>query len=474
VLRMVDTLNLWRKPLKVLGEVVGLPKLTMPEKNASPEEWDRYGKRDTEIIRAMCLRWWSWLREEDLGSAANTLAAQALTTYRHRFLTHPIFLDQNKPALELARDGYSGGRVECFTIGKLPSPSYLLDVNSMYPWVMETEQYPTKLVTHARRIDLPELERWLSRYCVMARVVVDTPEACYPCRVPGYLLHPVGRFETVLSTPELIHALRHRRIVRVLDAAVYQRAPIFKAWVNYMWSRRRECLLTGDTFGAWVMRMLGNSLYGKFGQRGWHTEIRAEVPGIGVGAWTEIDADTGRVYRMRALAGVLVVEYQEGEATFSHPAIAAHVTAWGRIRLWELIQAAGGHNVAYCDTDSVWVNPEGFERLEPRIDPGRLGGLKLEQTVQEGVVYGPKDYVRDGVRRTKGVRKSAVWLTPNTVEQDLWLGLKGLIQRGQTDAPRIRRHVKHLARVYHKGVVLPGGRTRPWTLPEEWNAWVDR
>lgn len=474
VLRMVDTLNLWRKPLKVLGEVVGLSKYEMPDGWTDREAGDRYCKRDVEIIRAMCLRWWGWLKSEDLGSAANTLAAQALTTYRHRFLTHPIFLDGNKAALSLSRDGYSGGRVECFRVGKLERTSYLLDVNSMYPAVMESEQYPTKLVLHCRRIDLAELTRWLTRYCVMARVEIDTPEPCYPCRVPGYLLHPVGRFQTVLATPELIHALQHGRIVRVLDAAIYQRAPIFKSWVGDMYRRRQEYQAAGDTFGAWVTKLMLNSLYGKFGQRGWKTEIRADVPWNGVGAWTEIDADTGRVYRMRALAGVLVVEYQEGEATFSHPAIAAHVTAWGRMRLWDLIQTAGAPNVDYCDTDSVWTNEEGLRRLWGRIDPHRLGALKLEAIDSDVEIHGPKDYRRGTLIRTKGVRSKAVWLTPDSVEQDMWIGLKGLIQRGTLDAPRVRTQVKVLSRVYRKGVILDSGRTRPWNLPGEWGAWGTR
>lgn len=474
VLKAVDSLNLWKVKLEELGEVVGVPKLEMPKDKTDRVAWDRYCKGDVTTLRAMCLKWWGWLKDEDMGSASVTLAAQALTTYRHRFLYHPIFLDNNPDALALSREGYSGGRTDCLTLGPVPMPAHLLDVCSMYPWVMQTEAYPVKLQLHTKRATRGDLERWLERRCVVARVTLSTPEPCYPCRVPGYLLFPVGRFETTLCTPELAHALKRGRVKRVHEAVVYDKAPIFREYVDEFYRRRLGYAEQGDKFGEEVCKLFLNSLYGKFGQRGWKTEIRVEVPWTGVWAWTEIDAETGKVYRMRALGGVLLVESQEGEAPYSHPAIAAHVTAWGRLRHWELLEAAGRDNVHYYDTDSVLVNDRGLERLSERIGQGELGSLKLERTWRTGTLFGPKDYERDGEHVTKGVRKKAVWIAPNQVEQEMWLGLKSLIMRGHTHAPLIRHQTRTLSRIYRKGVRLPSGRTRPWRLPREWGRWTPR
>lgn len=471
VIKMIDSLNLWRKPLAVLGQVVGLPKLDMPETWTDKETADTYCRRDVAILRKMCLKWWGWLKEEDMGSAAVTLASQAMTTYRHRFMTHPIFLDNNERALTLARDGYHGGRVECFSVGTLPTPTYLLDVNSMYPFVMERESYPTKLAFWCRYVSTSEMERWLKKYCVVARVTVDTPEPCYPLRVPQYLLHPVGRFETVLTTPELTHALARGRVVSISEAAVYERAPIFRSYVREFYERRLSYKRDGDAFGSEVTKLMLNSLYGKFGQRGWVTDIRTPVEYTGVGAWTEIDLETGKTYRCRALAGVLVVEHQEGEAPYSHPAISAHVTGWGRMELWKLIEGAGMDQTLYCSTDSVLVTERGLERLYDARHADALGALRLERKVERGTLYGPNDYELDGERKTKGVSKKAIWTTPNTLEQEQWLGLKSLIMKGHLESPLVRHQTKTLKRIYHKGHVEEGGRTRPFSLPLEWDAW---
>jgi hypothetical protein len=471
VIKVVDTLNLWRKPLAVLGDVVGVPKLDMPDLEAPREDWDRYCRRDVTVLREMCLRWWQWLRDEDLGSAAVTLASQAFTTYRHRYLTHPVFIDNNRGALRLSRDAYSGGRTECFRLGEIPPPVHVLDVNSLYPSVMRDEVYPSKLVTHMKHVTRAELSRWVKRYAVTARVTLTTDEPCYPLRVPGYLLHPVGTFTASLCTPELLHALTRDRIRRVHEVAVYETAPVFRAYVEDFWDRRRAAQRAGDTFADEVTKLMLNSLYGKLAQRGWKTEIREAVPWTGVGAWTEIDADTGKVHRVRALGGVLVVETQQGESRYSHPAIAAHVTAYGRLRLWDLIQTAGRDHVYYCDTDSVFTDDVGLARLSATLGPG-LGQLKRVQSYADPItIYGNKDYAGTGLFKCKGVRRRAVWTSPNTVEQELWVGIKGMIQRGQTDAPRVRLQTKQLRRVYHKGRVLPDGGTAPWCLPDDDGRW---
>lgn len=470
-IRIVCSLNLWKVKLAKLGDVVGLPKLEMPEEWADQARGDDYCIRDVEILHRMFMKWWAWLRENDMGSAANTLASQAFTTYRHRFLDYPLFIDANPKALGLARAGYSGGRVECLSIGKVPPSCKLLDVRSMYPWVMESEEYPTKLLGVYGWPSVSEVRKWLETRCVVARVVVETETPCYPCRVPGYLLFPVGRFETVLCGPELEQGLARGDVTRLVQAAVYERAPIFRSWVREMYPRRLAYAAEGDKFGVEVVKLLLNSLYGKFGQLGWKTEIRADVPYTGVGSWTEIDADTGLVHRVRALGGTVMVETQIGESRHSHPAIAAYVTAWARFRLWGLIQTAGIDSVHYCDTDSLLVDASGLERLAGLIGGDALGRLKIEPRTIE-YIHGPKDYVLDGgKRKAKGVKDSAVWVGENQVEQEQWLGPKGLILRDHLHAPLIRREVRTLARLYRKGVVLSTGRTRPWQLPAEWDAW---
>lgn len=471
-LRLWDTLNLWRTSLANLGKKVGREKLERPEDWHGSKRDDEYCKRDVEIIEAATLEWWEFLRRYDLGSVAPTLAAQALTTFRHRYLTHKLLCDDNEESHEMARAAYSGGRVECFRIGRVAGPLTLFDVRSMYPYVMREEAYPTILRSVYKRVDTDELRDLMKDASVVADVDIETDEAVYPFRSGGRLLFPVGCFRVSLSTPELVYALARGHVSRVRRVAVYSQAPLFRSFVDELYKLRVEARKAGNDFYAWHLRLLMNSLYGKFGQVMKKDVHIGSTPDLTPRVWAEIDAVTGESRTIRAFAGQLHELQIGGESWWSHPAIAAHVTAYARLHLWRLIREAGMRDVAYCDTDSLLVSAKGAIRLSGSWIGDDLGKLQVEATMPHALIHGPKDYVMGPKRRTKGVRQTAIWTGPNTIEQDHWFGLRGLVATGDVSAPRVKRITKRLARVYKKGKTLPGGRTRPWRLPAEAGAWL--
>jgi hypothetical protein len=466
-LRVLDTLNFWRQKLAVIGETVGLPKLAMPARSASPSTWDTYCRRDVEIIMEACLRWFAFLQAHDLGGFAPTLASQAMRSFRHRFLSARILIDSHPEALALARSAYLGGRVECFQIGKLKGPLTLYDINSHYSHCMSTQRYPTRLMATCRSPDLAEVGDWLTRYCVVARCQLTTEEPVYPVEHESKLLFPVGEFEAVLTTPELVHALSAERVTKITEIALYESAPIFWDYVHEIYSLRVEAARAGDTVLKWQCRGLLNALYGKFGQRGRVYERVSESPDLGIGVWTEIDAETGEVRNLRQFGGLIQEQKTEGESRDSHPAIAAHVTAHGRLALWEWMKRAGKGHVYYVDTDSLLVDAVGAARLAPFVSENALGKLKCEGVFTTGHLYGLKDYELGEIKRTKGVRAAARWIDANTVEQEHWTTLVGLLRRGDLSAPVVEQRVKHLRRVYTKGCVQSDGSIRPLRLPVE-------
>ena len=460
-LTLLDTLNWWRVPLKSLGESLSLPKLEMPSRRAGRAAWDRYARRDVEIIHAALHAWWVFLARYDLGGFAPTLASQAFRAFRHRFLSHPILIDDHTEALDLARRSLHGGRVECFRIGRVRGPVYHLDVNSMYPYVMHEHQFPTVLRLCARRVTIKECQTWLETMCVTADCSLRTEEPCYPSWIDNRLCFPVGCFRAVLSTPELRHAIAHGHLVAIHQAAVYERAPIFHRFIAEVYALRQEAAARGDEVNRYLLKILMNSLYGKFAQRGTTWETVGEAEDDDARVWTEIDADTGEITHFRQFAGQQQRRSRATEAFDSHPAIAAHVTAEARMHLWTLATRAGFANVYYCDTDSLMLNKDGARRLEPWIDPSRLGYLKLEARYPRLTLYGPKDYIAGSHRVVKGVRLTAQWIDDNTVVQERWSRLIGMIRSGRLDAPTTHQQQKVLQRTYQKGTVLPSGQVLP-------------
>lgn len=466
-LRVIDTLNIWRLPLTKIGEHVGLAKLPMPALDAPSKEWTRYARRDVEIIMVACLEWFAFLNTHQLGGFAPTLAAQAMRAYRHRFMTEPIFIDDNERALDMARASYLGGRVECFRLGQLGGPLYQLDINSQYPAHMLAEQFPTKLIGVYKRPTKQEILRWLTQNSVVARCTLNTDEAAYALLDNGKLIFPLGQFTTTLTTPELSYAVRKGHLSSLSVAAVYECRPIFRSFVQTLYAIRLAAFEKGDDTLAWQIRMLMNSLSGKWGQRGRVYDEIGRATDDSIKVWTEIDASSGQVRRMRQFAGVVQALSFEGEASESHPAIVAHITAHARLGLWRLIGLAGRGNVFYCDTDSILVNERGHHALAAEIDTRQLGKLKCEGVYQSAELRGPKDYNLGATRKIKGVKGQAAWIDNDMVLQDHFTTLVGLLRRGDLTAPIVVRQSKILHRVYTKGVVQADGRVLPLRLAPE-------
>ena len=95
----------------------------------------------------------------------------------------------------MARDSYIGGRTECFRIGTFDGPLYYIDVNSMYPSVMKTGDYPTKLQGVYKNIEDREVDIWLREKCFIAEVTLSTDIPIYPLVNNGRLIFPTGTFK---------------------------------------------------------------------------------------------------------------------------------------------------------------------------------------------------------------------------------------------------------------------------------------
>lgn len=458
----VDTLNVWRTSLARLGESVGLPKLDMPARDASTEAWDRYGKRDVEIILAACLQWWAWLDKHGLGGFAPTLAGQAFRAFRTRFLCHDIYIDCNEDALALARASLRGGRTECWSLGRVQGPVHVVDINSMYPAIMHSRPMPTQLRGVYGRVAVAELGAWCREGCVVAEVELDTDEPAYGIVHEHMLIFPTGQFAGTLCTPELIYALEHGHITRVKRAATYQAAVIFTDFVDFFYTHRLEARVAGNAVEDLNAKLLQNSLFGKFGQSGRRFEPVGYAPDELCLRWDHVDGQTLEMHHMRALGGLVQMWQAEGESTESHPAIASHVTAEGRMQWWRLAKRAGLEHVYYGDTDSLHLSSQGYHRLKSELNPTALGKLKLEHVWEWAEYRGPKDYAWAGGEKTKGVRKGAQWVSDDTLYQTQFTSLKGLLQMGSLDAPVVGLQQKTLRRQYKKGDPQADGRVSPF------------
>lgn len=446
----LDTLNWWRMPLKKIGERLNLPKMKMPPPTASRGEWDAYCKRDVEVIKITVLNWLAFLKDNDLGGFASTLASQAFRTFRHRFMTHDLVIDADETSHLICRESYHGGRVEAFKLGRQLGPITGVDINSMYPAVMRNNDYPTKLLSQHKTQPRHRWDFIFNNYCIVARCIIHAKDPCYPLVENNRLCFPTGEIETTLCTPEIRLAFERGELIEMRDIVVYERAKIFTSFVDYMWGERQSATAKGDEVGGWLFKILMNSLYGKFGQTGLVFQTTDHIKDLSSRQFRVKDFDTGKVIRCRQLGGLLQTMSVEGEARDSFPAIAAHVTSQARVLLWDYMERAGLRNVLYTDTDSLYLTARGACNLRYAVNPRELGQLKVTGVYEFMHIHGLKDYELPTQIVRKGIRHDAKEIGPNTFSQLQWSSLKGLVGLGETNAPRRKTITKVLKREYTK------------------------
>lgn len=280
-------------------------------------------------------------------------------------------------------------------------------------------------------------------------------------------MFPVGEFESILSTPELKYALEHAEILRVYEAAAYEKGFLFSRMMLEMYQWRLNFKRAGDKVQAFLTRKLLNSFYGKWGQSGGKWETEENIADLSPRRWMDQDYETKKIRYYRQMGGLRQVKDEETEGRDSFPAIAAHVTAYARMELYKRLICAGRDNVYYCDTDSILTTLIGVSNLREFIHEEQLGSMSVKGEYEEIEIFGAKDYRFGSKAKTKGIRGDALWLDANSVHQQKWAGLRGLVSSGIVDRPLTQTIRKRLSRCYDKGIVLPDGRVMPHWLGAE-------
>ena len=461
-LLFLDNMNYFATSLKALGESIGEAKLPMPKMRAPASEWWPYCEQDVTVMYKAWQFWLSFITSNELGNFGLTIASQAFNAYRHRFMPTPIFIHDSKKAVRLERTAYRGGRNECFQLGELPLQQYhLLDINSMYPYIMTKNEYPTNLKSTGKELTLEKLRAYLKHYAIIADVVVETPEPCFAIKHSGKLLFPTGRFHATLTSSELRYGLFYGYIRSVGDYSLYEKAALFDKYVKFFYGKRQEFAKSGNKVYGYLCKLMLNSLYGKFGQKSEVWDQVGEDFAREYDYWTEYDYDTKITHTYRAVN--YMVEERKGyeEGYNSLVSIPAEITANARLYLWQLIKKAGLKNSFYCDTDSILVNDEGLANLSDELSRTELGLLKVQKHPTSVVLKGLKDYVMDKQTKIKGVPKKAKKIGPDTYVTFRSVGIRSGLHNKDISKVVWKKTIKHLKRLYNKGIVLENHRVMP-------------
>lgn len=462
---LLDTLNWFKMSLAQLGETIGEAKAEIDFEGCSDAELLAYCRQDVTVLRKAFEHYITFLKDRDMGNFGFTIAKQSFNAFRHRFMNHTITVHNDPAATALERQAYYGGRTECFFLGAAPKEKYYkLDINSQYPTVMRENDFPTRLAA-VRKILSPAVMKKVRRdHLIIADIETRIDRPILPVVYNDRLCFPIGHIKTTVCQPEIDLLEAYGYDYKIRSMAIYQKAPLFRCFIDYFYHERLRERANGNEQYQLFLKIIMNSLYGKFGQRSPDWQFTGLCEGERWSYKTITDIEGKGEYTIKVVNGHEYTYHGLKESWDAFPAIAAFVTSYARVGLWRMIERAGIENCFYCDTDSLFVNGEGYERLASCLDSKRLGALKLEEITDRMEIFNLKDYVFGGDCKIKGVRKNALRLDATHFITEQWEHLNGAIHKNRAEQVCTLVQPKVLSRQYKKGVLGDEGRVYPYYI----------
>lgn len=489
---LCDTINYYKCSLESIGKAVGRPKMTMPSQDESDEVWERYCMNDVDVTADGVDALIRFVRDNNLGPWQPTVAGLAFSAYKCRYLYPKVLVHDYEPVLQDERSAYYGGVVDTPRIGTvIKGPIYEMDVASMYPYCCLLDM-PYQYVGTRRNPGRNQLYAYLDQYMCVAKVHLRTTTNTYPCRVAGRTYYPTGEYTTTLADPELRESVTNGDVESVDVVHLYNAAAIFHDYMTAFGDMKVKYDREGNDAFRTLCKYYMNSLYGKTGQMTPHwaewgmESLRylekthdlqpgtlAYLYGIPPSLYEPEEEyqipEIGESVKVRDLYGVVEIQIGEYESRDSCPAIAATVTSAARCLLRRYQRIAGWGNWYYTDTDSLWCNAEGKKRLEERgcVSDGDIGKLVCKDPHDRMLIYGPKDYETDRIRRMKGIRSKAKQVGPSTFMQLQFPSALSQLKAGTKGGVFVKHVTKELRRSVDRVRLLRGGHTRPLRFPQE-------
>lgn len=443
-----------------MGNIIGTPKLdndlgidfqSNDATDYEPDVMEQYNVRDSRIT----YEFMDWFQNQlnDLGGNVHVTAAKtAMKFFQRNYLNGDYAIQQpHETVLEKCYNGYYGGRVSPLTKGKIEGPIYAFDVASLYPYCMREADFPdTNSLKYERDTEKSSYQtkekRILNREG-MAQVTVHCPTDKHipilPYKTEDKLAFPKGTLKDVwLCHNEIRFALERGYELVNIGEQIWSKKSFnpFKDYVEDLFDKRLEYRAENNATEI-IVKLLMNSLYGKFGQK-MDNEDGGVFEPITQKSFDEIAGKT-------VINGWVIDDADDDDylPSYINPLIASYVTSRGRMELYKWFETAQemGGQVHYCDTDSIYTDVD----LSPD-DEKRLGEMDFEGEFDNLWVFGPKMYVceKDGdyKQTMKGVPRDemesmwqAIRQNENEIEYEKISGMREAIRAGNSPNEMIKR-----------------------------------
>jgi hypothetical protein len=457
-----DSLNIFPTSVETIGKMLGKPKgklskLFWEASEVTQKDID-YCIRDCEIVFDALLQIFDMV-----GNVKITLASLSLDLFRRKYLKFHI--DYNDLLINNFFGSYYGGRCEAFFIGKVNSCVY--DINSMYPNAMLNCVFPNpkylKRRTNVPRGTFLKLIYEFEGCATVSLTHKQTTFGYLPYRHDGKLLFPVGNFTGTFNFNELRFALENKAIeineVFEIIFSTRMESP-FKEFVTEIYNERCS---TDNEFRKYLLKIILNSLYGKFAQKIdsefiYIHDMKKEYETI---EYYKSKGQLKKVSLFNEFRSDCFLELSSSSSKYLYntiPLFSSYITSYSRIQLLENLIKYENNKPVYCDTDSI------FFEIDPQIkNSNNLGEWKKEnKTVFEIIGLKNYSYFCEGEikNKIKGIPKSAIKDENNVYSYFNLLKTKESLRRNIKAGTYVKREKENKG-TYDKRIVHEDGETEP-------------
>lgn len=280
-----------------------------------------------------------------------TVGSSALKIFLTKYFVD-YWRRDNDELSNFERMAYYGGRTEIFKRGTQHTYSY--DINSTYLSIMRDNLLPDVGTVRYRNYgndSVKDLGIGLDKVLSIIDCIVRAPDnisiGVLPVRVNGKLTFPLGQFRGVWCNVELIAAMdAGYDIQQVFKYVFYTKSKkYFHDFALSIWDKRIKYRSLGNAGMDKMVKRVGNSLYGKFGERHQQSvncklsDVDFPIP-EGAEIYTYLNEEWLRI------GGDITPSEHE------FPCIPAFITAYARVKLLQGMQA-NSESIIYTDTDSI-------------------------------------------------------------------------------------------------------------------------
>lgn len=434
----LDTFNFAPLSVEKIGKLMNFEKIKPPSflgKRAQTyeekKELEAYNINDSMITYKFAL----FLRDffNSLGcKMKNTLSSTGIDLWRRKYQPEDIF-QEKRHIIEKHYNAVRGGRTEVFKRG-LVNNAYYYDFNSMYPSVLHDGfdgegNYPDVNSSHNKE-NYNSLE-----YEGISKVLIDIPydyAPIIPFMKENKLLFPYGMAEGWFTNAELRKAVnKGAEIKRFYDSIYYTKNFVpFRDCIKDLYDLRMSYKKEGnEAMQIMIKTLMNGGLFGKFAQK-----INNKINVYPIKSL--YTTSEGELYYMENKKKKILHKFNiRGEYAFETieipfqipvfimPVFASYTIALSRLKLHSNMEK-DYKSLVYVDTDSIITKRKLFDSSE------KLGEMKLEKEIKEGIFCKPKFYFIDGDIKIKGVRnikdfsKEDIFINKRQITYDKWTRIK--------------------------------------------------